>query len=343
MKFLIPMLEIRPATHAIRALLLFFTLMLGATTAGALPRDYFPAGEEQPASDEAWSELAKRFPLRVKKTKPVEPAASKSPPPSSATEIKPGLSYFRVHSIERDLEPLAAALDARATIVDLRFVQADEQESLDLAAVLAQDRIELVLGGEPEGGPLTIEPAEIEKEPRGMTLVLTNRATAGPIESVLAALQKSGGVLLVGEKTKGDTGRFEPVAGHPCWQIIESDFRAPDGASLLDEGVTPDLAVTVNPVDDETAYRAFDSGTPLTALLDSDIEKTRFDEARLLQQHDRANGGSPALAPPSRDGNRDRSAEPEAADAKPAPIDKILHRAVNTVVTLRALRRFSDT
>ncbi len=330
----------RPA----RALSLAAALALLTTAAGALPEGYFPPTEERPANDREWAELAKRFPLQVKKNRPARPAASEAFPPSTATTIRPGLKYFRVHSIERDLETLAASLDASATIVDLRFVEAGEVESLELAAILARGQVELVLGGQSAPEPLELAPAATGQE-RGPTLVLTNRATSGPVESVLAALQQSGDILVVGEKTKGNTGRFKPVADHPRWKVIDADFRSPGGPSLLGKGVAPDLVVTVSPVDDETAYRAFDAGAPIAALLDANIEKARFDEARLLQQHDLLAGDprSPALPPPATGADSNRPASPEAREARPAPIDRILHRAVNIVVALRALRRFSDS
>jgi hypothetical protein len=110
---------------------------------------------------------------------------------------------------------------------------------------------------------------------------------------------------------------------------------------LLGTGATPALKVEVDPADDEESYRALDAGTAVSALLDSVVEKPRFDEARLLSQHDQGITRSSRTVSPPRP--REAVSSPSAEAAPVVPVDRILQRAVNAVVALQALGRLGDS
>jgi len=119
--------------------------------------------------------------------------------------------------------------------------------------------------------------------------------------------------------------------------------------------LTPDIAVSVSSEDDRHAYDAFGDGTPLDKLLNSALEKKRFDEAALVR--DRANAMNPnsdlgsdddtsALSPeapevaPSVSLARPAPAPVPAKKAEPPPIiDAVLQRAVQLHRALVALKK----
>jgi len=331
------------------ARMLGVALGVGGTVAPspALPSESSPVLEEPAAGGEALPAATDRFPLEVNTTR-ARPAVPDTGPPSTPVEVKPGLTYLRIRSIMRDLPAVQPIVSEPAVILDLRFVRAGVAESLALGGLLAQNELQLALGGDPASELISIAPAQTGAR-RGLVLALVNRSTAGPIEAVLDALQEAGDILIVGENTKGDTGRVKTAAGTPDRRVNDDgDYRRAGGSSLLGRGVTPGLAVSVTPSDDEKAYRAFDAGATIAALLDTEVEKDRYDEARLLLQHGQSNGrrAAPPSQPASSSGEAagasSRPATETAAPTTPSR-DRILHRAVNTVIALRALRRFSDS
>lgn len=233
-------------------------------------------------------------------------------------------------------------------IIDLRFVRSDEHGAIKLGGLLAESEFEIILAGQEAPKSLPVAPAELGQA-RGMRVALVNRDTAGPVEAVLASLQRRGELFLVGEKTRGDTGRFRPSPEHPEWTVIDADFRPAADQSLLGLGLDPGLSVSVTPAEDAKAYTALDRGAAVSSLLDTAVEKTRFDEARLLRQHSQTGDDrrprviplTPAPAPPDAPAQSSEGAREQALPE--TPVDRILHRAVNTMVALRALRRLPDT
>ncbi|BET67978.1 hypothetical protein ASA1KI_28960 [Opitutales bacterium ASA1] len=326
----------------LRTIALVALLAVPARTAAAddLPAPFFPPTEHAPSSEEGWSALEERFPHLVRPW--CEPAEkSQETIPATPVELRPGLVYLRIRSIDADLASIAALPTTGAAVLDLRFLGTRELEpARRLGAALARAPLRLALRSEQGHEQLTIEPVSTGARPR-LVIALVNRATAGPFEAVLYALQQNGDVLLVGEPTRGATGLFARLTVHPRWQIVRTDVRPSQERSLLGTGAMPALHVEVDPADDEESYRALDAGTAVGALLDSVVEKTRFDEARLLSQHDQGiTRSSRTVSPP-----RPREAvSPPPSEATPTvPVDRILQRAVNAVVALQALGRLGDS
>lgn len=313
---------------------------------------YFPPEKERPADDAGWAELAKEFPHRVKRARD-HAGTALQPPPATQVEARPGVDYLRVRSLAQDLTAIAAALERPRVVFDLRYIRGELEESRQFAAVLARTPLRL------EGDGPAIEPKSARSSDQ-VTLCLVNRATSGPLEAVLDALQASGDVLLVGTQTAGDTGRFVAAPEQPGWLVITDDFRRAGGPSLLDLGLTPGLFVETSSEIEDAAYLAFDAGRPIGELLDAPVEKSRFDEARLQQRfeqtHSQGNGNanptssSPTTGAetPSPDDGDNESAPAPASTAEstspvataataPAPFDRSLQRAVSTLVAHRVL------
>lgn len=131
-------------------------------------------------------------------------------------------------------------------------------------------------------------------------------------------------------------------AGEPLF-ILVGPQTPPDAVpALLPAGVLtlglagsrpePRVIIAQSPEADLAARQALDAGTPLERLIDGRIEKERFDEASLAQEF--ANGNLHAEPPPTPD-----PTEPAAATAPPpAPVDRVLQRAVHLHRSLAALR-----
>lgn len=111
--------------------------------------------------------------------------------------------------------------------------------------------------------------------------------------------------------------------------------------------VVPDIVVAISSEDDRRAYDALTEGTPLKKLINGTLDKQRYDEARLVQDH--ANGGaSPADADSGAEDDSPAAAsdspeEPsQPADEKatpPAPTDTVLRRAIHLHRALLALKK----
>lgn len=347
----------RVAAHGAVVALLCLATAVAAAGAAELPAAYFPADAATPTDAEGWATLAAAFPHRL------EAAASGAPrlvsPPATRLATRSGVDYVRVRRLGDNLATLAAALETEQVVIDLRYVRGDFAESLQFAQLLARHPLQVEIAGAGGAGPIVVEPTGRRKAGQ-RSVILVNRATAGPLEALLDALQAAGDVLLVGTPTAGDTGYFpdSPAGGPqpPDWRVIGGDFRRAGGPSLLDVGATPGLLVESPPADEEAAYLALDAGTPIGELLDVPVEKPRFDEARLLREHTNGNSRpAPTPAPPPvPNGNNPPSPGPPAppsdvpapAAAAPAtagdpprpPYDRALHRAINTLVALSVLR-----
>lgn len=107
---------------------------------------------------------------------------------------------------------------------------------------------------------------------------------------------------------------------------------------LAGPGLTPDIALPVNPEADRRAYDALDAGASVDSLISENIAKHRFDEAALARDHNNgaAEGGGPGSDGEGQKANRPAAAPPPAtSEVRPAPAapevqlkDAVLQRAV---------------
>lgn len=315
-------------------------LAIAATAFADLPSAYFPRDVVEPRESDGWAMLAAEFP-RLIKPAAVNGAAALESPPATRVEVRAGVDYVRVRRLAADLSSIEQALQTPALVLDLRYVRGELAPAVALGRLLARKSLRIETVASDDSQLTAIEPAGTR--PAGqVTLVLVNDATAGALEAVLDALQAAGDVMLVGAATKGDTGVFPETADAAAWKVIAADYRRVGGASLLDDGVTPALAVEAPAEQEEAAYLALDGGTPLATLLDAPVEKTRFDEARLLRQFGEAHAnGTRAGASSAADDSPAPAETVRAATAPPdrPPFDRALQRAVSTLVALEALGR----
>lgn len=112
------------------------------------------------------------------------------------------------------------------------------------------------------------------------------------------------------------------------------------------KALATDIAVSISAEEDARAFAALANGTALEKLIADPVEKRRYDEAKLVQDH--TNGVSPADAELPADAE-DESVATEPANGKktngqekkatPPPRDLVLERAVQLHRALLALKK----
>jgi hypothetical protein len=319
-----------------------------ATTVGPLAGQGEPTPLALPQSPAEWEAAAAAFPDRVRRVPhPAATGTSRTPVQASRIEVRPGLDYLRIRDLRADLPVLAGALEAPRLIVDLRFVSSGLEGAIEFGRALARRPAFIFASGPGASGDSIELPPASSASPRGpgqLTLVLVNHGTSGPVEAVLDALQRAGEIILVGTATAGDATVFVDAPDGSGWQVRSSVLSAVRNENAAPVAVAPRMLIDVTDSDDATAYGALESGTELALLLDPPVEKPRFDEARLLRQFDDSTRRTP---PPAGTGAAPSTAPAPApaaaarANGSPVrpPFDRVLHRAVNTVIALEALGR----
>ncbi len=86
--------------------------------------------------------------------------------------------------------------------------------------------------------------------------VLVNRQTVGAAEAVAAVLRETGAGLVLGGRTAGRamvTQEF-PLKSGERLQIATAAIQLADGSAIPEEGLTPDIAVEVNPAEERMYF-----------------------------------------------------------------------------------------
>lgn len=302
----------------------------------ALPSAYFPTEVAEPVDGTGWAVLAKEFPRWVKPVR-IDPTREVDAPPATEVVINDKISYIRVRRLENDLASIEAALTHPGLMIDLRYVHGDRNETILLGRLLARQQVLLAAANASTDEAIVID-SNPHRAASQVTIVVVNAGTSGPVEALLDALQAQGDVLLVGARTAGNTGLFRRPENAPRWQVVYGDLRRRDGPSLIDVGVEPGLPVPTDPAAEEAAYLGLDDGTVLSHLLDAPVDKARFDEERLLQEFDGVHPGNNGLRRPEPSAANDEDATTDGGEAE-VPFDRVLHRAVSTLLALEALGR----
>lgn len=139
-------------------------------------------------------------------------------------ELGYGLVYLRLHQLPDDLPPKPAGR-VSPCVVDVRYVDADAAAATAFSAWL-----------------------KLRAMPRTPVFVLANVDTSAALLKVLAARERSAGIVIVGIEGAG--------------------FR-------------PDVTVKASTADERSAYDALEKGTPVASLLSDNPSKVRNDEASL--------------------------------------------------------------
>lgn len=150
----------------------------------------------------------------------------------------------------------------------------------------------------------------------GILVVLVDQDTRGAAEVLAATLRDNAKAMVVGAGTEGAAAEFGefPIGGGRMVRVAVSQVAVPKSGALFPGGVTPDIAVRLDPdIRDEIFEKARTEGVSRFAF---DVEPPRMNEAALV-----------ANTNPEIDG--DRSDKPESGLR-----DAVLQRALDLVTAI---------
>ncbi len=216
---------------------------------------FFPGLRDLPPENIFWVGLASLYPGRVLLAPPPSAYRPETIEPLQAS-LPRGISYIRVYDLDAAIPALREAIEATALIVDLRYVHADYPESAAFASLWGAGSGSLVerIRSAPDSSTQT----EYEATPQTRAypfIALVNHRTAGALEAFLDAMQREGWCMTVGTPTAGMTGNYKQLPDAVHFWLIDAEWRARSGTSLLGTGLQPEVGVEVSPDDDYLAYQ----------------------------------------------------------------------------------------
>jgi carboxyl-terminal processing protease len=120
-------------------------------------------------------------------------------------------------------------------------------------------------------------------------IVLVNNGSASAAEIVAGALQDNGRASIAGNRTfgKGTVQTVIPLSNGRAVKLTTSRYFTPSGASIQDQGVTPDIEIAANATDDLLADASIHNATAGATMLQNDAQlRQAFDvlqQDRILQ------------------------------------------------------------
>ncbi|WOO39897.1 S41 family peptidase [Rubellicoccus peritrichatus] len=282
------------------------------------PKEFFPDLSKQAPERIFLEGMVKLYPGRVLDKAP-ESNGSKQTNDGFTEELPRGITYVRAYGFESARNLLTESLDVPALIWDFRYVVGDYENAISMLELLSDTKAPddlLQTEGEyvvpRKSGSITKETQSREYP----VIILVNHRTRGAIEAALDELQRSGHAMLVGTRTAGATGSYEPIPNSDGFWVIKGSVKARDGSSLLGVGLEPDVPVTVTPAEDFTGYQLIENGSSAQAILRSEL---------------------PTLDPDAID---EEDAEDNGNGLK--PVDHIMQRAVDIIIALQVLGKLPD-
>ena len=223
------------------------------------------------------------------------------------------ITYVRIYRLEEAMAAIHGVIDQPALILDLRYLQS-ESSGAGLAKLLNSDQnIASVTG-------VGIIPSEITASINDLdvsatrrkypAIVLCNRETAGPFETILDALQSDNCIVAVGEATAGRTGFYTKHESDDVW-IIQGELRPSTDKTLIENGFVPRIKMDATPETNYLSYNLYETGRSITRLLRKN--------ANALPTTETGNSGP----------NDDEPFEPDA----------VLQRGVDIVAALQILQQ----
>ncbi|MSQ23840.1 MAG: hypothetical protein EXR58_04710 [Chloroflexi bacterium] len=143
----------------------------------------------------------------------------------------------------------ATASGARGCILDLRGNgEGGIREAVNVASLYLGEQT-IAQQEDRTGRRSVLQGTGLPLTPRLPTVVIIDRATAGPAELVAAAWRDYGVATIVGTPTAGRLGTttLVPLADGSAAEITAGRFLSPSGARLLGDGVQPDVVVDLDP------------------------------------------------------------------------------------------------
>ncbi len=152
----------------------------------------------------------------------------------------------------------------------------------------------------------------------GPVIALVNAETNNAGEAVAAVLRQMRLALLVGEPTQGATVRYQtlPLDAEHALQYASAEMLLPDGVSLFQKGLQPDLKVAMSAAESKAAWEKMEQGR--VRELVHETARPRFNEAALVARRN-----------PELDSYLKRSQSGGDDEERLPPADAVLQRAVD--------------
>lgn len=277
----------------------------GLAIAAPLSPALFPGLDQYTDDELRLHGLASLYPERILFNAPERHVPDRSQRAASAETLQNSIAYLRIYRFDEAVEALNAQLNAPSLIIDLRYAQSRGVE-LEFFDRLSPDPLPTQI--QCTGNPNAFSLNAITQHPRrtpelAPPVILINAQTAGPFEAALQALQHSGAILCVGSSSAGKTAHYKRQSDH--W-IIDAEIQAKTLPSLIPDGLTPRIPVSVEAEHDFIAYQLYESGSELIDLL------------------------------PTPNTHEHTSVAPSSDQ----PVDHILHRGIEIVAALQILRDY---
>jgi hypothetical protein len=137
-------------------------------------------------------------------------------------------------------------------ILDLRFAAGDDYASAAATAELFIKKAQPLL----DWGKGVVRSKENNEALAVPVAVLVNRQTVGAAEALAAVLRQTGRGLILGNNTAGQAMIAEeyPLKNGERLRIATGSVQLGDGSAISGQGLKPDIAVEVAPVDERAFY-----------------------------------------------------------------------------------------
>lgn len=219
------------------------------------------------------------LPENAEETKEVSIVRKVITVPSIKSEVKDGIGIIRIISFSSDSAKMFAraarsmeSLPSKKIVIDLR---SDPGGFLDASQEIASwflPRGEVVVYEEDAGGN---KMSFLSKGYKGLevfkTVVLIDKGSASASEILAGALRDDIGAKLVGEKSygKGSVQELMGLSDGSMLKITTAKWLTPKGTSINDEGLKPDMEVTIPPENaDAVAAGDIDKDTQMQKALE---------------------------------------------------------------------------
>lgn len=200
-------------------------------------------------------------------------AASEGPVVRKTNVFHGDILYVRVARVgERLPEAIGKAWSQPGTtnsvkgfVLDLRYAGGDDYAAAAAAADLFVKKEHALLNW----GSGTVR-SKAKSDAIGVPVaVLVNRQTVGAAEALAAVLRETGVGLVLGGRTAGRAmvTREFPLKSGDRLRIAAAAIQLADGSAIPEEGLTPDIAVEVNPAEERVYFADAFKAPEKTSLL----------------------------------------------------------------------------
>jgi hypothetical protein len=246
-----------------------------------LSPDFYPALNQHSDTEIRLRGLATLYPGKVLFETPTLSPPNQRSEAASSEDLPREIKYIRIYRLDEAIVAIREYADHPSLILDFRYVK---------SPLAASELATLLRGEQAITAPSTLGdiPAAISEELKALNqasrvrsrpaIVLCNRETAGPFESILYNLQKQGAIIAIGEHTSGQTGFYKKI--DPQTWMIRGEIRPEAKISLVATGFAPHIQVKVTAEENYSAYHLYEAGTPINRLLRREAtHSTQTDEA----------------------------------------------------------------